>query len=239
MNHQEEQNNEFEALESIYSEELEVLSRTAPIKFQIPVKSEEYDGEAGTGYACTLKFTYTEKYPEEIPEIEIEDMEHFGDDDEIRLKDHLIEQAESILGEVMVFTLVSAAQEWLSMSWDNAKKSAEDEKEKRLREEEEAEQKRFEGTLVNPETFYAWKAKFDAEFAHLKAAREKDTGKLTGREMFMRDKTLIESDLKFLEDSEDSKPFDDDDNVKVEVDEDLFKDVEELDIGDEEFSDSD
>lgn len=39
----------------------------------------------------------------------------------------------------------------------------------------------------------------------------------------------------------DSKPFDDDDddNVKVEVDEDLFKDVEELDIGDEEFSDSD
>lgn len=37
----------------------------------------------------------------------------------------------------------------------------------------------------------------------------------------------------------DSKPFDDDDNVKVEVDEDLFKDVEELDLGDEEFSDSD
>lgn len=63
-------------------------------------------------------------------------------------------------------------------------------------------QKRFEGTLVNPETFFAWKASFDAEFAHLKTSRERDTGKLTGREMFMRDKTLVESDLKFLEDSE-------------------------------------
>lgn len=69
-----------------------VLSREHPVKFQIPVKSEEYDGEAGTGYACILKFTYTEKYPEEPPEIELEDMEHFGDDDEIRLKDHLLEQ---------------------------------------------------------------------------------------------------------------------------------------------------
>lgn len=68
------------------------MSRTAPIKFQIPVKSEEYDGEAGTGYACTLKFTYTPRYPEEPPEIEIEDTEHFGDEDEVRLKDHLIEQ---------------------------------------------------------------------------------------------------------------------------------------------------
>ena len=47
----------------------------------------------------------------------------------------------------MVFTLVSAAQEWLSMSWDNAKKSAEDEKEKRLREEEEAEQVGLENTM--------------------------------------------------------------------------------------------
>lgn len=63
-------------------------------------------------------------------------------------------------------------------------------------------QKRFEGTLVTPESFYAWKAKFVAEFAHLKKAREEVTGKLTGREMFMQDTTLIQSDLKFLEESE-------------------------------------
>lgn len=238
MNHQEEQNNELEALESIYCGELEVLSRECPVKFQIPVKSEEYDAEAGTGYACILKFTYTEKYPEEPPEIELEDMEHFGNEDDVRLKEHLQEQAESFLGEVMIFTLVSAAQEWLSTNWDNAKRSQEEERDRRIREEEEAEQKRFEGTLVNPETFFAWKAKFEAEFAHLKSSKEKETGKLTGREMFMRDTTLVESDLKFLEDSEDIKQFDDD-NVKVEVDEDLFKDMDELDIGEENFSDSD
>lgn len=235
MNHQEEQTNELEALESIYSEELEVLSREAPVKFQIPVKSEEYDPEEGTGYACTLKFTYTEKYPEEPPEVELEDMEHFEDEDEIRLKDHLLEQAESFLGEVMIFTLVSAAQEWLSTNWDDSKRRAEEEKERLVKAEEEAERKRFEGTLVTPESFFAWKKKFDAEFAHLKISREKVPGKLTGKEMFMNDTSLIQSDLKFLEDSEDSKPFDDD-NVKVEVDEDLFKDLDDLDIGD---SDSD
>ncbi|KAE8747126.1 hypothetical protein FOCC_FOCC006124 [Frankliniella occidentalis] len=237
MNHKEEQNNELEALESIYCGELEVLSRDSPVKFQIPVKSEEYDAEEGSGYACTLKFTYTERYPEDPPEIEIEDMEHFGDDDEVRLKDHLLEQAEIVMGEVMIFTLVSAAQEWLSTNWDNAKRSQDEERDRKIREEEDAERKRFEGTLVNPETFFAWKAKFDAEFAHLKVLKEKDTGKLTGRQMFMNDSTLVQSDLKFLEDSEDSKPFDDD-NIKVEVDEDLFKDIEELDIGEENFSDS-
>ena len=236
MNHIEEQTNELEALESIYCGELEVLSREAPVKFQIPVKSEGYDSESGTGYACTLKFTYTDRYPEECPEVEIEDTDNFSDEVETRLKDHLQQEAEGLLGEVMVFTLVSAAQDWLSTHWDDEKRCKEEEKERRIREEEEAEQKRFEGTLVTPEAFYAWKAKFDAEFAHLKK-KEEVTGKLTGREMFMQDTTLVQSDLKFLEDTEDSKPFDDD-NVKVEVDEDLFKDIDELDIGDENFSDS-
>lgn len=63
------------------------------MKFQIPVKSEGYDSESDTGFACTLKFTYTEKYPEEPPEIEIEDMENFTDGVETRLKDHLLKEA--------------------------------------------------------------------------------------------------------------------------------------------------
>lgn len=40
----------------------------------------------------------------------------------------------------MIFTLVSAAQEWLSTYWDDAKKFEEEEIERRVREEEEAEQ---------------------------------------------------------------------------------------------------
>jgi hypothetical protein len=62
-------------------------------------------------------------------------------------------------------------------------------------------QKRFEGTRVTVESFLAWKARFDIEFGAKKMQeRDKETRKLTGRELFLTDKTLNESDLKFLED---------------------------------------
>ena len=63
-------------------------------------------------------------------------------------------------------------------------------------------QKRFEGTRVTVDSFFAWKAKFDAEFGTKKVQEkdEKESRKLTGRELFLTDKTLNVSDLKFLED---------------------------------------
>jgi len=63
-------------------------------------------------------------------------------------------------------------------------------------------QKRFEGTRVTVESFLAWKARFDAELGAKKIQdkEDKETRKLTGRELFLTDKTLNESDLKFLED---------------------------------------
>lgn len=44
------------------------------------------------------------------------------------------------LGMVMVFTLVSSAQEWLNVKWDEFKKKLDEETERKLKEEEEAEQ---------------------------------------------------------------------------------------------------
>lgn len=46
---------------------------------------------------------------------------------------------------VMIFTLVSSAQEWLSTKSDQIKQDTEEAEERRIKEEEEAEQKRFEG----------------------------------------------------------------------------------------------
>lgn len=45
----------------------------------------------------------------------------------------------------MIFTLVSSAQEWLSTKSDQLKKDKEEAEEKRIKAEEAAEQKRFEG----------------------------------------------------------------------------------------------
>lgn len=46
-------------------------------KFSIPIKSEGFDD--GEGLACQLVFTYTAKYPDELPIIEIDNEENFDD----------------------------------------------------------------------------------------------------------------------------------------------------------------
>ncbi|PSN45699.1 RWD domain-containing protein 1 [Blattella germanica] len=183
MDYQDEQNNEIEALDSIYCGEMEILGSTPFHKFIIPIKSEEYEPDTDNGLSCKLKFGYTEKYPEEVPEVEICETENFEDEYEALLKEHIIEQ------------------------------------------------KRFEGTRVTVESFLAWKARFDAEFGGKKIQEKDDreSRKLTGKELFLTDKTLNESDLKFLEDGGDN----------IKVDESLFQDLEELDLDADETLDDD
>lgn len=78
-----------------------VLEEEPYHQFKIRVKSENHDEEQGIGYACSLKFTYTPTYPEEIPVIEI--IEDSGLDDEQlqRFKEGLEKEAEENLGMVM------------------------------------------------------------------------------------------------------------------------------------------
>jgi len=231
MDYKDEQNNEIEALDSIYSGEMEILGSTPHHKFIIPIKSEEYEPDTDKGLTCKLKFSYTAKYPEEAPEVEICDSENFEEEDEPLLKEHIIQQAQENLGTVMIFTLVSSAQEWLNTKWDEIRKRREEYAILKEKEAEEAERRRFEGTRVTVESFLAWKARFDTELGAKKVQdrEDKETRKLTGRELFLTDKTLNESDLKFLEDGGDS----------IKVDESLFQDLEELDLDADEVLDDD
>lgn len=69
-----------------------VLGSTPHHKFIIPIKSEEYEPDTQNGLTCKLKFSYTTKYPEEVPEVEICESENFEEEDEALLKDHIIQQ---------------------------------------------------------------------------------------------------------------------------------------------------
>ncbi|KAK0161247.1 hypothetical protein PV327_009738 [Microctonus hyperodae] len=229
MDHKAEQHDEIEALDSIYCGELNVLETEPYYKFVLPIKSEEYEPESDNGLACNLEFTYTEKYPDEPLLIEIEDTENFEDGDIEKLREHLTEQMNENMGMVMVFTLVSAAQEWLNVQWDRIKLHREKAAAKQLIEEEEAERKRFEGTRVSVETFMRWKEKFDVEMGHTKRRElaALQGKKMTGRELFMTDKTLNESDLKFLDDGE-----------AVKVDESLFQNMDDLDLDNNDCNDA-
>lgn len=119
--------------------EFSVIATEPFHKFAIPIKSEEHEPESNNGLACRLEFTYTEKYPEEPLIINIEDTENFEDGNDEELHAHLVEQMNENLGIVMVFTLVSAAQEWLNVQWDKVKLHREENAALKLKEEEEAE----------------------------------------------------------------------------------------------------
>lgn len=65
-----------------------------------------------------------------------------------------------------------------------------------------------------------------------KREKQSSNRKLTGRELFMRDNTLNESDLKFLEAAGESI-----ENVKI--DESLFQNLEDLEFGSDDDDDDD
>lgn len=69
-----------------------IVLATQPLhKFSIAIKSETFD--EGEGLACQLVFTYTAKYPDELPIIEVEDEENFEDVvNKNELLEHLIQQ---------------------------------------------------------------------------------------------------------------------------------------------------
>ncbi|PVD28396.1 hypothetical protein C0Q70_10983 [Pomacea canaliculata] len=128
------------------------------------------------------------------------------------------------LGIVMVFTIVSALQEKLTVMVEDAKRLAEEQRIQKEKDDEEAALKKFEGTRVTIESFLAWKAKFDAERKERKRIQgelDLSSKKLSGKELFMTDATLNDSDVNFLQEEE-----------GVEVDESLFEDMEDLDIDD-------
>jgi len=227
--YEEEQRSEIEALESIYPDEFNIIQTTPLQAFTVSIKTPDFDdGEEGA--YCLISFTYVAKYPDEPPVIEIIDTVNVEDNITEELTTYLINLADENLGMAMVFTLVSSSQEWLALKTEELKLKKEEEKERRLKDVEEAERKKFEGTRVTVESFLSWKVIFDSEMSALRNKQSKDDSgpkRLTGREMFQKDHTLNESDIQFLQEGEE----------EVKVDESLFQDLEDLDI--EEIPDGD
>lgn len=134
-NYKEDQLNEIEALESIYCGDMEskcllflrlkilvvtliiiphyliLVLETEPFhKFRIPIQTEEFNTEdQSDGLACKLTFKYTAKYPDEAPEVEVEDAINFEDDNlDLRLVEHIQETVsentlKSILSVLILF----------------------------------------------------------------------------------------------------------------------------------------
>jgi len=187
-----------------------------------------------------LLFELPEDYPNVKPSIQALNSTNLGEDELSQLLADVDKRADESLGSVMIFMLVSEIVVWLSTRAEKEADEHEREKGLRLHAIEAEERKKAEGTPVTVETFLAWKAKFDAEQLKIKLEEQKQQAemnsgqrRLTGREMFERDKALAESDLNFVDDLEQDQ---------IEA---LLQDIDEVDLDrdyktdtDEETSDS-
>ncbi|CAM1295570.1 RWDD1 (predicted) [Pycnogonum litorale] len=86
-----EQLNEVEVLQSIYPDELSIL-QTEPYHQILIDLTPEASNDEDNIVSVTLKFTYIEKYPDELPVMEIEDSTNLDDEEHENLLTILEEQ---------------------------------------------------------------------------------------------------------------------------------------------------
>ncbi|CAG0900761.1 unnamed protein product, partial [Cyprideis torosa] len=81
VDHAEEQAMEMEALQSIYPDEIEVLDMHPHPRFQITLKTPTFDdapdgrSDFVTGASVTIAFVLTPQYPEEVPSMEVTELD--------------------------------------------------------------------------------------------------------------------------------------------------------------------
>ncbi|ORY43586.1 ubiquitin-conjugating enzyme/RWD-like protein [Leucosporidium creatinivorum] len=209
----EERRSELEVLESIFPDELNIISED---KLSIRVEPEVQS--PSEPYALNLTITYTPLYPDELPLIELDVLEGELNEDEVEtLINGLKAAGEDSLGMAMVYTLSSYLRDSIAeVVRERKARIFKEENERALREEEEA-AKKTAGTKVTPASFAAWKLKFEAEMEAKRAKEEQERlktlppkereevkkvmGKQSGRELFESEKnaSLITSDSAFDE----------------------------------------
>lgn len=198
--------------------------------YRIHVRPEE-DGEdpGDVPQRLGLVFAYPTEYPDEAPVLACQSIQGIAKADLKALEAHLAEEAQNNLGMAMMFTLATAAKEWLrehaNLEVGEVEDPAAAAKRMAAEEERQAKARRAAGTPVTKESFEDWRTRFDAERALARAlapdaADRADRAKrMTGREYFEKRRgEAIEADLE-----EDEEDFDFD-----EEDDDLLDEMEEL-----------
>ncbi|KZO91706.1 RWD-domain-containing protein [Calocera viscosa TUFC12733] len=193
---------EFEVLESIFPEELERISHT-----ELKIRVEPDVPSSSDPLILSLHVKYPPAYPSEIPELELEELEgELTDLERETLLDGLRLAGEDSLGMAMVFTLVTHLQSSMSTLVQGRVEELQRVEQEKARIEAEAEAHRTRGTAVTATSFAEWKEHFNAQMRRRtdKDEEERMRGmtpkereefrrsktKLTGRQLFERDRNL-------------------------------------------------
>jgi len=215
-NNQEVLAEEFEVLESIYPDELEKLGDN---EIQISVAPEEQI--PGEELRLLLHVEYPPEYPDVTPALTLTPEEgEITSSEETVLMQKITASAEESIGMAQTFSIVSTLIEGIGETIQSRVKEKEEARAKKEREIEEAELRRKQGTLVTPESFLGWRNKFLKERVVEKQAREEErmkemsnkekeeykkfAGRLTGRQLFERNRDLVMSDDTLVDDGANS-----------------------------------
>ncbi|KAJ5086640.1 hypothetical protein NUU61_007947 [Penicillium alfredii] len=217
----EDQVEEREVLDSIFPDEITDLSDTA-YKVSITLDNPENDSEETEQPVIYLEVSYPPDYPDVAPDLNITPPPNAPrnsrldvQEDRERLLETLQPTIEENMGMAMVFTLVSALKESAELLMAERANAVQAEKEMVAAKAEEEENRKFQGTPVNRETFLEWNARFQKEIEDeerrqreekeaedKKKKSGKEEKKLTGRQLWERGLAGKGDD----EDEEDSMP---------------------------------
>lgn len=113
---------ELEALEAIYGDELQVYNGTLPSEwpavgntYKMTIVPQDEDGEEAPDEELEMEllWAHTANYPEEGPCIKLQAVYGLTDGEVARCQGVLEQQAEENKGMAMIYTLITAAKEWL------------------------------------------------------------------------------------------------------------------------------
>ena len=152
-----------------------------------------------------LTVRYPEEYPDKAPFLELSPPQNATPHPYLNIaedKEQLLQGLESTIEEnigiAMIFTLVSTLKEAAEQLVADRKEAVAKAHEEEVLAAEREENKKFQGTPVNPETFTKWREAFLKEMeeerireeeeraAEMKKARIKEPVKLTGRQLWER-----------------------------------------------------
>jgi hypothetical protein len=201
----EEQREEREVLDSIFPDEIQDVGENGfRITIQLEVQKQNGEEESEDP-VIILNVRYPEAYPDEAPMLDITQPPNAPkhahldiQDDKKGLLEALAPSIEENMGMAMVFQLVSALKEAAELLIEDRRNVIEKEKEQRLLQAEQEENKKFEGEKVTRERFLEWRDRFQAEMsaeatkrlAEQEAEEKKKRGgkaeekKLTGKQLW-------------------------------------------------------
>ncbi|KAJ5606164.1 hypothetical protein N7510_008945 [Penicillium lagena] len=176
-------------------------------RVSISLDPPEFDGEEAEQPVIYLEVSYPEDYPDVAPDLNISAPPNAPKNDRIdvqedreRLLEALQETIEENMGMAMVFTLVSALKESAELLMSERANAVRALQQMAAAQAEEEENRKFQGTPVNRETFLEWNARFKQEMEDeeqrkreekevedkKKKASAREEKKLTGRQLWER-----------------------------------------------------